>query len=183
MHKLSYLADDEWAEFSFPPVFEKTTTTNGMSRIVGTVPHGDAEVFERLVQRLEPPYYLLYVLHTPRGEDQPGRYQSPELNVNQVYEFLDRFKTFLAADARFDLWAHSPAENATVVWDRHNLLYAYGPLEEFTSALRALGFVEDEPKVPSPHQHHYRQEFDDMAKELLNSLEWSYSPLLPQDEQ
>ena len=38
-------------------------------------PGGDAAVFLALIGRVEPPYKVLYVLHTPRGEGEPGRYE------------------------------------------------------------------------------------------------------------
>jgi hypothetical protein len=35
-----------------------------------------------------------------------------------------------------NLWIHSPEAGATVVWDRHDLLYAYGPLERIGAVLK-----------------------------------------------
>jgi hypothetical protein len=183
MHKLSHLAGGEWTELSYPPVFTVTPSVSGATRLVGVAPHGDAEPFERLVLSLEPPYFLLYVLHTPRGEGDAGRYQSPELTAEELRAFVAKFKDYLSADARFDLWAYSPAERATVVWDRHNQLFGYGPVERFATELRALGFSEGTSEVPSPHQHHYWAELDSQATALLSNLEWSYSPLKPEDEQ
>jgi hypothetical protein len=46
-----------------------------------------------------------------------------------------------------------------------------------------LGFREGTPPFIGPHQHHYRREFDREAAELLNSLNWSWTPLRPADEQ
>jgi hypothetical protein len=183
MHKMDYLSGTEWIEHSFPPQFTCAESSDGTTRIVAGVPHGDTEIFEHLVSALEPPYFLLYVLHTPRGEGGAGRYQSPKLSLEQLRMFITRFRPFLSADARFDIWAHSPAENATVVWDRHNMLYAYGPLEKFSSLLRSLGFDAGELQVPDPHAHNYRQELDSYAKELLAVFEWSRSPLHKEDEQ
>lgn len=183
MNKLSYLSGDNWEEFSFPPVFAYSDPSSGLNRIESVAPSGDTAVFERMVLRLSPPYFILYVLHTPRGEGKPGRYQSPAIEANELQFFIAKFRDFLGADARFDIWAHSPSENATVVWDRHNLIYGYGPIDEFVSELRELGFSEGQIKVPVPHQHHYRNEFDEAAKELLSFFQWVYSPLRQEDEQ
>ena len=177
MYRLGHLVDGDWVAHSHAPVFESG------DRIVAGVPGGDPAIFERMVECLEPSYRLLYVLHTPRGEGQPGRYQSPDLSLSDVKAFLTKFGPFLSADARFDLWAHSPSDNATVVWDRHNQLFAYGPLERFSTALRSLGFTSGYPSVPVPHEHNYRAEFDDLAKELLGAFNWLHSPLRPEDEQ
>ena len=70
-----------------------------------------------------------------------------------------------------------------MVWDRHDLLFGYGPLEAFETSLRSLGYTPGQPVVPTPHQHHYRAEFDGLARELLSTLDWERSPLKPSDEQ
>ena len=177
MYRLGCLVNGEWTDHSHPPVFASN------ERIVAGVPRGDPSVFEQLLECLEPPYDLLYVLHTPRGEGQPGRYRSPPLSSPEVKDFLARFAPLLSADARFDLWAHSPSEHATLVWDRHNLLYGYGPVDKLSSKLLTLGFSVGSPEVPAPHQHHYRAELDGLAKQVLTAFDWSRSPLRPEDEQ
>jgi hypothetical protein len=183
MHKLSYLAGAEWTEHSYPPVFSEFDRESEVRRVVAAAPGGDALPFERLVSMMEPPYLLLYVLHTPRGEAEEGRYQSPELSLQDLRSFIVRFGAYLSSDARFDLWAYSPIEQGTVVWDRHNQIFAYGPVEKFTAELLRLGFRAGHVEVPVPHQHHYRAEFDSQAKELLEHFSWSHSPLRSEDEQ
>ena len=147
------------------------------------VPGSDPEIFLRLTRCLEEPLFLLYVLHTCRGEAELGRYQSPELSFREVEGFVWEFKPFLSADGRFDLWAYSPGQGATVVWDRHNLLHAYGPLECFSAELGSMGFSPGEPEVPAPHTHHYRPQLDTLAKQLIERFSWLHSPLRPEDEQ
>jgi hypothetical protein len=183
MHKLSHLRDGQWVAHSFRPSYTLPEESAHTQCLRSAVPSGDSVVFERLVATLQAPYILLYVLHTPRGEGEPGRYQSPELSRNELDAFISQFGAYLSADARFDLWAYSPKEQATVVWDRHNQLFAYGPVERFVSELRVLGFEEGEVEVPVPHQHHYRPECDALAKALLGAQPWSFSPLRPEDEQ
>jgi hypothetical protein len=125
---------------------------------------------------------LLYVLHTPCCEGRPGRYESPWLQIPQICEFIARFGDYLRADARFDLWAYSDAGESTLVWDRHNVLYAYGEADRFAAELRALGFQRGTPSIPAPHAHHYRPELDVQAAAFLAEWSWTYSPLLPEDE-
>lgn len=177
MHRLGHMVNGEWVAHNHTAVFERR------DRIVAGVPGSDPAIFERMVECMEPPYSLLYVLHTPRGEARPGRYQSPEMSLAEVKQFLARFGSFLSSDARFDLWAHSATDNGTVVWDRHNQLFAYGPLDAFSRTLLALGFAEGYPTVPTPHEHNYRAEYDGLAKDLIGAFNWSYSQLRPQDEQ
>jgi hypothetical protein len=184
MYKLSHLVDGRWAQHSYRPEFS-IGSVGGVDRVAAGVPGGDPTPFERLVLSLEEPYLLLYVLHTPRGEGDAGRYQSPELTSAQFRAFVERFGAYLSSDARFDLWAYSPSERATVVWDRHNQLFAYGPLARFDSELSSLGFqqTEWESAASVPHQHHYRVENDADAQAVLAWSEWTRTPLRPEDEQ
>jgi hypothetical protein len=178
MHKLSHLVDDEWVEHSFAPVF-----AIGDKRITGGVPAGESSTFEDLVACMSEPIALLYVLHTPRGEAPAGRYRSPQLGTSEFRDFIQKYRTFLSGDARFDIWAHSREDNATVVWDRHNKFFAYGPVEKFASQLRAMGFHEGAIKPLGEHMHHYREEFDPLARALIDEYQWTYSPLRAEDEQ
>lgn len=177
MYRLGQLVNGEWIAYSHQRLYERK------DYIVAGVPGSDPGVFERLVRCMAPPYYLLYVLHTPRGEAPPGRYQSPALSEAEVSGFIERFGSFLRADGRFDLWAHSPSENATLVWDRHDQIFGYGPLDRFSGALEEAGFSVGSPNVPAPHEHHYRVECDHLAKQIMGALDWSFSPLQPADEQ
>lgn len=70
-----------------------------------------------------------------------------------------------------------------MVWDRHDRLFAYGPVERYASKLQELGFHAGTITPLGPHMHHYRQEFDADAAGVLEALDWSYSPLKPEDEQ
>jgi len=183
MHKLSIQRGDLWVEHSHPPEYQTQITSGGTERLVAGVPAGDSIVIKRLTAELPAPFFLLYVLHTTRGEGEPGRYQSPEIDHAGLDRFLSSYGPLLSGDSRHDFWVYSPDIKATLVWDRHNLLYAYGPIDEFVQALRALGFNEGNPNVSFGHLHHYRQEFDADAKSLLAALPWVYSPLRPEDEQ
>ena len=183
MQKIGRLQDGQWREFSFEPVYNEVCLKNGTQRIVAGVPQGDSDIFDQLAESLQPPFFLLYVLHTPRGEAETGRYESPALSLSKLQEFLRRFRAFLAADGRFDLWIHSREDNATLVWDRHNLLYAYGPLEKIASKLRAMSFRRGDPQIPFPHSHYYRSEMDEDAEAVVAALDWIHKPLRPEDEQ
>ena len=181
MYRLGHMVNEQWVEHSHQPVFRLPPAKAPGQRIVAGVP--GPEVFLRLSRCLEEPLYLLYVLHTSRGEADVGRYQSPELSLREVESFIGEFEPFLSADGRFDLWAYSPAQGATVVWDRHNLLHAYGPLERYAKELELLGFAPGEPEVPAPHTHHYHSEMDAFAKRATERFAWLHSPLRVEDEQ
>lgn len=181
-YKLAHRVGGEWVEHSYAPRYTEEAMAGGSKRLVVGMPNGNA-VIERLADCLEPPFFVLYVLHTSRGEGPEGRYQSPPLDRGEFSAFLARFSNFLGGDARHDLWIHSTADKATLVWDRHNLLYAYGPLDRFTAILRGNGFEPGRATVSFEHMHLYRPEFDAEAEQLMSFLEWNYSPLRPGDEQ
>lgn len=183
MFRLGHCVDGQWGRYSHPPVFKITSTSDCRGKIFATAPGSDPLALVTLAERLTPPFVLLYVLHTPRGEGEAGRYQSEPIDWAEFQHFVSDFGSLLSSDGRFDLWLHSPADQATVVWDRHDLIHAYGPIDAMAEALRELGFEDGQPAIPVPHEHHYRAECDAMAGALLASREWRYSPLREEDEQ
>jgi len=182
--KLFHRPGARWVSHSHAPMFAIETTSAGTDRLVAGLPAREARrLFAALAELIEPPLWMLYVLHTPRGEGEPGRYQSPWLDRAGVRDLLRRFSAFLTADARYDLWIRSDADNATLVWDHHNLLYAYGPLDRFAAALTARGFTSGRPSLDFEHTHHYRPRFDADAAAWLSALEWTWTPLREADGQ
>ena len=181
--------DDIWngVEHVHACVYEILSPENSAPYLFAGMAASAPEAFARLATCLTPPYFLLYILHTPRGEGEgrEGRYQSPELTAEELNLFIQDHASFLAGDGRFDLWAYSQAEKATVVWDRHNYLFAYGPLNRFSEGLESLGYTPGpvDRIAGRPHMHHYREAFDDQAMAILDRFDWSYSPLRPGDEQ
>jgi hypothetical protein len=180
--KLAVEIGGEWKEHSHPARF-KIATTGGRERLMAGLPSGREATFRALTAILNPPYYVLYVLHTPRGEGEKGRYQSTELGKNELNEFLDRFSRYLSGDGRFDIWIYSPEAGATIVWDRHNYISAYGPIDQYASILSEQKFEQGVLEPLGDHVHHYREAFDPDAAELLDWFEWVRTPLNPEDEQ
>jgi hypothetical protein len=130
------------------------------------------------------PFQLLYVLHTSRTGAELGRYESPELNATAVEGFLRVFGRFLSEDSRHDLWLRSHDDDATIVLDRHNIIYAYGPLDIFEAALLKRGARAGAAlEIPDPHMHHYHQEWDESEREVLRALPWTVRPLRQSDVQ
>ena len=164
-------------------VYEVVCLANGTTRLVAGVQGSNPEVLEALVRTLPGPFALLYVLHTPRGEGVPGRYQSPEMDLESVAEFLKKFRGFLMSDGRYDLWVRCFGSRSTLVWDRHDLLFGYGDEQAFSRALERVGYIPGRVAQLGAHAHHYRAENDHAAAFLLSYLPWVHSALKPEDEQ
>ena len=154
MVKVLEQVDGNWVERDSPAVFCREATGGGGKRLWVTLPRDEAFLLFKLVEGLRPPFQLLYVLHTPRGEGEAGRYQSPALSRTQTEDFLRRFEVYFVADARFDLWVRSASSGDVIVWDRHNDLYVYGGLDDIAERLMQLGFQEGSPHSIGPHQLH-----------------------------
>jgi len=168
--------------FAYGNVFAREKV-GGRPRIrVGVDEAQDATV-AALAGGLRGPFQLLYVLHTTRTGAELGRYESPELTNEDVEEFLREFGQFICEDSRHDLWVRAHDDDATIVLDRHNLVYAYGPLELFEQKLKSSGTRAGEPAVLGAHVHHYHPTWDAMERRILRRFDWQISPLRPSDVQ
>ena len=185
MLKISEQQGDSWVDRDCQAAFAREKRASGTVRLAISLPRNAIGTFRRLAELMCEPFFVLYILHTPRGEGEPGRYQesrkSPARNSTNSWSGSSFF--WLACDARHDLWVKSVSGGDMIVWDRHNSIFVYGDLGKFDRALNALGFRERERPVLGLHMHHYRQEFDNEAAAILSVFDWCRTPLRPEDEQ
>jgi hypothetical protein len=129
------------------------------------------------------PWYVLYVLLKPRGENrEPGRYESqPFKTYAELASFLSAFRGYFESDGRHHVWVGSVGKEGLVVYDCHNVIFGYGPLEDLERTLKIRGFREEEFWYPSPHEHAYETENDAEEERLMAEHEWKYFPLEPGD--
>jgi hypothetical protein len=172
--------------WSFPDLWAREQTS-GPERLIFAPRSGQIDALLRLVDVLPEPIHLLYVLIVPREPNhQPGRYQGLDpVTREETRTFLSEFRDFLEQDGRHTLWLRSATSSAMLVLDRHNLIYAYGPLAEFQQIAEALGLTEvplSSIALPSPHTHHYHQQFDSDEKRMMSLWPWNQTPLHGQDE-
>jgi hypothetical protein len=130
---------------------------------------------------LAPAFFILLVLHLSRRGNAEARYQSPPVERETLNDFLTEFQLFLTSDARHDFWIHAPEEQATIVLDQHNIIYAYGPMDDFQESLLRQGFHNGPVRIPTPHVHHYHAEFDEEETRIVKHFPWKQSPLRPDD--
>ncbi len=130
------------------------------------------------------PFGLLYVLLIPRAGGESGRYQSPTpINSAELEDFLWQYQDLLEKDARQHLWITSVDDSSLLVFDNHDVIYAYGPLAGFEGVLRSNGLTRCETVCfPVPHMHKYNAEFDQLAREIMKHWEWIRFPLQESDE-
>jgi len=183
LRKIDGFAGWQPSRFDYGNTFGKETVGDKSRLTIGLDDAQDACVFEMAVD-LAGPFQLLYLLHTTRTGAALGRYESPQLTIQQVVEFVRRFGPFLAQDARHDFWLRSHDDDATIVLDRHNIIFAYGPLPLFETVLTRIGIGQSGlPAVPDPHVHHYHHEWDGNEREILKALPWTRKPLRKVDVQ
>lgn len=129
------------------------------------------------------PWAVLYVLLVPRqGNREPGRYQSDDFATHaELAAFLQGFKGFFESDGRHHVWVLSAANDGVLVYDHHNVIFAYGPIEAYKSTLRDRGFREQAFWFPAPHFHVYTDEGDSEEERLMREREWQHFPLQPGD--
>jgi hypothetical protein len=137
-----------------------------------------------LLRVMPEPFWILYVLTVPRGGSQDGRYQSANaLLRQQAQEFLIRFDQFLENDGRHHVWVKAVSGSDLLIYDKHNVIYAYGRLAEFEAVLSDRGLTKVEAvRFPSPHTHKYNASFDQDERDVLRYWNWKQSPLQDSDE-
>lgn len=173
---------ESWLRHEYPKTYV-VQHTNTQERLCIAVASAGSKVLRQLASALEAPFFVLYVLVVPRAGSSSGRYQSPELSRDELEKLISRFGDFWDQDGRHSVWLRSIPESATLVYDRHNVLYAYGPLNKYRTLLGNLGFNESpEVEVPMPHQHSYLPEGDVLERELVSLPDWHRTDLRAEDE-
>jgi hypothetical protein len=155
---------------------EKTT---GPDRLVIAPARDHVSLLIRLCMAMPEPFGVLYVLAVPRGLHEPGRYQSPEpMSLAQLVSFLNRFRRYLEGDGRHGLWLGALDKSFMLVYEKHNLIYGYGPLAVFAEQVEAAGLRNvGKVSLPFPHVHYYNDEFDEEQAAIMSCLPWKAFPL------
>jgi hypothetical protein len=157
--------------------------TSGPERLVIVPASGYIDLLSKLSTVMSAPYFLLYVLQVPRSEVAAGRYQNPEpISRDELISFLRQFGNLIEGDGRHHFWMGSADKSSLLVYDRHQVIYAYGQLETFEAVLDGSGLQQTtEVRFPEPHVHRYNQEFDQQAADLMDYWQWKQFPLQDSD--
>lgn len=179
--KLGAMQDGVESEHRRLDAREEMRYANGTACIRVTTAASGAEQVKNLGACLEGDWYFLYVLLVAHTQNRPGRYQSaPIQSYDGVVALLDRYRDFLDGDGRHHLWLGSTNGQGLIVYDNHNVIYCYGPLERYRDKLGE--FPPGAIIVPAPHTHHYNAEFALAERNLLEEWTWKWFPLSPDDD-
>ncbi len=181
-YKFGWIPDQE-RSYEYPNVFvvEKTA---GPERLVIAPSSRHISLMLDLMQIMFEPFGILYVLTVPRGGGVAGRYQvANPVAWSEAEGFLSRFEGFFENDGRHHIWITSVGTSDLLVYDKHNVIYAYGELREFERVLMKRGLNKvDSVKFPSPHSHNYNAAYDQDQQEVLRYWEWKQFPLQESDD-
>jgi len=180
-YKFGWIPDEERI-YQYPNVWA-VEKTSGPERLIIAPSGQQVSLMLDLLSVMPEPFGVLYVLAVPRGEGEAGRYQAPTpASRHEAQQFLYRFKEFFENDGRHHIWVASKTNSDLLVYDRHNVIYAYGQLPAFERVLLGRGLSKaDSVSFPSPHIHRYNKEFDHDARGLLRHWQWKWFPLQDDD--
>ncbi|MHC4818291.1 MAG: hypothetical protein ACYTF8_09575 [Planctomycetota bacterium] len=137
----------------------------------------------KLTRCVPGPFAVLYLLPECHGAHPHGRYQSPfPLGRRKVVEFCERFERFLERDRRHAVWVMTEDCAERVIYDRRQMLFAYGPLEEFERTLAAEGYGPARIEIPRRLDPRVDADLDPELERLLDWWPWIRCPLWPGDE-
>jgi hypothetical protein len=166
--------------FRYDDAYELQTAA-GTPRLVIGVSRNHCELFVELAACLPEPLRVLYVLVLSRRQQhEEARYESGPVSREQLAEFASAFGDFLQSDGRHHIWIAHP-DAGTIVYDRHEMLYAYGPIDAYLAVLERRGLQQGVVQVPSPHWHKYHPRFDDAEAALIQYWPWRRAPLKDSD--
>jgi hypothetical protein len=184
LYKFGAIPDGEEIAFEYSDVWAREELA-AIDRLAIAPRREQVVLIQDLLSLMCPPFFVLYILAVPRGGSDTGRYQSASTKSSKdVEEFLVEFKPYLQLDGRHEVWVKSVHSSDQLVYDRHNVVYAYGDLPNFEAHLSNRGLTQvDAIQIPSPHVHYYHSAFDPEEVRILEYWSWIKSPLREGDEQ
>ena len=135
-----------------------------------------------IIKTTTPPYMVLYVLSTPRINKE-GRYEiSTPLNFDELKTMLVEYKEFFENDSRHELWLGSLNGGELLVYDNHDVIYAYNFEKSLVEYLIDNSFIKEKIEIPYPHTHNYYPQLDIYEEKLIKEYKWKRFDLKDEDE-
>lgn len=176
--------NDELAmAFVYSDCWMREQLSTGTERLVIAPKGQHVDLMIKLLDELQGPFGILYVLTVPRCDHEKGRYQSESpCDKQQLVSFLSKFRDYFEQDGRHHIWIFGLGDKSQLVYDNHNVILAYGPLQAFERVLSDLGLKLGEVQSPAPHIHLYSDQFDRDECRIFKDHAWKWFPLQEIDE-
>jgi len=161
MFKFGILEHDNPTEFVYPNEYA-LQQTSGPIRIIISSATNQMKLASDLIIRSDSYFGILYILAVPRGKHKAARYQlADRLSKNDAVKFLEKYNEYFVNDGRHQIWIADTENNDFIVYDQHNVLYAYGNISEYEKIL-GIKRYQNTTKIefPVPHVHCYNPEYD-----------------------
>ncbi|KAB1159745.1 hypothetical protein F7018_05400 [Tenacibaculum aiptasiae] len=164
-------------EFNYGKIFEQSDNSIKIATSKNQI-----ELLSDLLNDLEPPFYILYVLVVSRIGQKLGRYQSPIFETKkELTKFLNQYRKYFETDARHHIWIGTVENTGLLVYDQHNVIFAYGNVENYRNRLNKNKYKEQNFTFPVPHGHLYHEENDKYERSILKEFDWEIFPLQEND--
>lgn len=153
------------------------------SRLVIGPSGGHIDLLLALAKALPPPYVLLWVLKLPCTDRTPGRYESPAFeSYDELATLLRRYRDYFEHDGCHHLWVFSPYAGTQLIYDNHEVIYAYGEPHPLIEVLSDAGFTQGSVEIPSPHFHGYNPANADTEDAFFSECDWKHFPLVDEHD-
>lgn len=172
MFKIGHYINKQLLEYHYSDLYN-IEKNSSYERIVIGLARNHIDTVLDLTAVLKGRFYILYVLHTPRTDNESGRYQSLALTYDEMRILLSQFSDFFENDARHDIWIYSSKTNTTIVYERHNLIYLYGSTNEQVHIIEKMRLDKEPISIPCPHVHGYNSKYDIFESKLLKNINGS----------
>jgi hypothetical protein len=177
----SYDKNSKEISHDYGDIFEHEPT-KGSSRLKIGVTRNAIDMMIKLADSLTPPFFVLYVLVTTRRGNELGRYQSPLIETKEELDsFFRHFRDYFETDGRHHVWIGTVDNSGTIIYDQHNVIFAYGPTDKWKEELMNNGYREKSFELPAPHSHEFHSDNDKYEDEIMNYWDWSIFKLEEQD--
>ena len=183
MYNFGQLIDNEDIPYQYSNIYA-IEHTSGPDRLTIAPKDNHVHLIKQLSSIWDGEYGILYILLVSRSGKENARYQSPyPLSIFELNDFLDEYAQYFETDGRHHVWVGSRTEAGNIVYDHHNVIFAYGDLAKYQEILSQSNFTQV-PKVsfPVPHTHHYNKENDMIEHKIMDHWDWLKFPLQPADE-
>lgn len=169
---------NEWVDHDYGNVFFRQPMSSGERLVIGpSAKHIDVMLALAETWGTQQ-FYVLYVLLVSHSGAELGRYESPLIESNENLQvFFNAHENFFESDGRHHVWIGSPANDGLLIYDQHNVLFAYGDLSRYEQVLATRNFSRREFWFPCPHSHSYPATNVQQEEDVLRHFPWRHSPL------